>query len=130
MSAVVSSRRMAIVVFLVFALAYFFSTLVRAITATLSPVLTQELGLQARDLGLLAGGYFFGFSLTQLPLGRWLDRYGPRRVQTGLLLLAAIGASVFALSSSLAMLGLGRTLIGAGVAIVGVVWSIIEKRVK
>ncbi len=59
------SRRLAVLVFLAFALAYFFSALVRAITATLSPVLTQELGLQARDLGLLAGGYFLGYSLTQ-----------------------------------------------------------------
>jgi sugar phosphate permease len=55
-------RRMAVVVFLAFALAYFFSALVRAITATLSPVLGAELHLSASDLGLLAGGYFFGFA--------------------------------------------------------------------
>ena len=30
----------------------------RAITATLSPVLTSEFNLLAADLGLLAGGYF------------------------------------------------------------------------
>jgi hypothetical protein len=60
-------RRMAVVVFLAFALAYFFSALVRAITATLSPTLTTEFSLSAQDLGLLAGGYFLGFSLTQLP---------------------------------------------------------------
>ena len=50
-------------VFLAFAFAYFFSTLVRAITATLSPTLTLELELQAQDLGLLAGGYFLGFAM-------------------------------------------------------------------
>ena len=60
-------------VFLAFAFAYFLSTLMRAITATLSPALTQELALSAQDLGLLAGGYFLGFSATQLPLGKWLD---------------------------------------------------------
>ena len=46
--------RTAVWVFLAFAAAYFCSALVRAITATLSPVLTQEFSLQARDLGLLA----------------------------------------------------------------------------
>ena len=51
-------RRTAVVVFLAFALAYFFSALVRAITATLSPTLTTEFSLSAQDLGLLAGGYF------------------------------------------------------------------------
>ena len=48
----------AIKVFLAFALAYFLSALIRAITATLSPTLTQEFALTAGDLGLLAGGYF------------------------------------------------------------------------
>ena len=66
----VLSRRDAVVVFLAFAFAYFLSALIRAITATLAPALTQELALTARDLGLMAGGYFIGFSLTQLPLGR------------------------------------------------------------
>ena len=69
-------RRTAIAIFLAFAFAYFFSALIRAITATLSPTLTQEFSLSASDLGLLAGGYFLGFAATQLPLGRWLDRYG------------------------------------------------------
>jgi hypothetical protein len=46
-------RRAAVWVFAVFASAYFLSTLLRAITATLSPTLTLEFGLQARDLGLL-----------------------------------------------------------------------------
>jgi len=67
-------------VFLAFAFAYFLSTLMRAITATLSPALTQELALSAQDLGLLAGGYFLGFSITQLPLGKWLDLHGPKKV--------------------------------------------------
>ena len=43
-------------------------------------MLSAELALTASDLGLLAGGYFLGFALTQLPLGTWLDRHGPRRV--------------------------------------------------
>ena len=86
------SRRLAIVAFLAFALAYFFSALLRAITATLSPTLTVEFGLSARDLGLLAGGYFLGFALTQLPLGKWLDRHGPKRVILCLLCVAVVAA--------------------------------------
>ncbi len=116
MSAHHLSRRMAVVVFLAFALAYFFSALVRAITATLSPVLTQELGLQARDLGLLAGGYFLGFSLTQLPLGRWLDRYGPRQVILAFLSVAVLGCLAFAQADSFAGLLLARVLCGVGVS--------------
>ena len=116
MSAHHLSRRMAVVVFLSFALAYFFSALVRAITATLSPVLTQEMGLQARDLGLLAGGYFLGFSLTQLPLGRWLDRHGPRSVILAFLSVAVLGCLAFAWADSFSGLLLARMLCGVGVS--------------
>lgn len=108
--------RTAVVVFLSFALAYFFSALVRAVTATLSPVLSQELSLQASDLGLLAGGYFLGFALTQLPLGTWLDRHGPRRVILSFLLLAVMGCAAFAMATSFSGLLAARVLTGMGVS--------------
>ncbi|MDP2262084.1 MAG: MFS transporter [Hydrogenophaga sp.] len=108
--------RAAIVVFLSFALAYFFSALVRAVTATISPVLSVELSLQASDLGLLAGGYFLGFALTQLPLGTWLDRHGPRRVILGFLLLAVLGCAAFAMATSFSGLLAARVLTGMGVS--------------
>lgn len=112
----VLARRQAVVVFLVFAFAYFFSALVRAITATLSPVLTQEFQLQARDLGLLAGGYFLGFAATQLPLGSWLDRHGPKKVILAFLLIAVAGCAAFAMASSFSGLMAARVLCGVGVS--------------
>ena len=109
-------RRLAVAVFLAFAVAYFFSALVRAITATLSPTLTQELGLSAKDLGLLAGGYFLGFSLTQLPLGRWLDRHGPKNVILAFLSVAVLGCLAFAAADNFVGLLLARMLCGVGVS--------------
>ena len=53
-------------IFLSFAFSYFISALLRAVTATLAPVFSAELGLQAADLGLLAGAYFLGFASMQL----------------------------------------------------------------
>ena len=109
-------RRMAVVVFLAFALAYFFSALVRAITATLSPTLTDEFNLSAQDLGLLAGGYFLGFSLTQLPLGRWLDQHGPKKVILAFLSFAVLGCLAFAWADSFQGLLAARVLCGMGVS--------------
>ena len=110
----VLGRRAAVVVFLVFAFAYFFSALVRSVTATLSPQLTQEFTLSARDLGLLAGGYFLGFAALQLPLGQWLDRHGPRNVILGFLAVAVAGCAAFALSQGFTGLLLARVLCGVG----------------
>ncbi len=109
-------KKTSVIVFLAFAAAYFCSALVRAITATLSPLLTQEFGLQARDLGLLAGGYFFGFAATQLPLGTWLDRYGPKRVILYFLSLSVLGCLAFSMASSFIGLLAARVLIGMGVS--------------
>nr|WP_245644876.1 MFS transporter [Hydrogenophaga flava] len=106
----------AVSVFLAFALAYFLSALIRAVTATLSPVLSAELSLQASDLGLLAGGYFFGFALTQLPLGSWLDRFGPRRVILAFLGVAVLGCAAFAMATSFSGLLAARVLTGMGVS--------------
>ncbi|MFI5443986.1 MFS transporter [Polaromonas sp. UC242_47] len=110
------SKKAGAIVFLAFAAAYFCSALVRAITATLSPVLTQEFSLHARDLGLLAGGYFLGFAATQLPLGAWLDRYGPKRVILSFLTLALVGCAAFSMASSFAWLLASRVLLGMGVS--------------
>jgi predicted MFS family arabinose efflux permease len=110
------AQRQMIGVFLAFAFAYFLSTLMRAITATLSPALTQELSLSAQDLGLLAGGYFLGFSATQLPLGKWLDRYGPKTVILSFLVIAVLGCAAFAMAQSFVGLWLARFLCGVGVS--------------
>jgi MFS family permease len=110
------SKSMAVEVFLAFALAYFMSALIRAITATLSPTLRQEFDLTAGDLGLLAGGYFLGFALTQLPLGRWLDTYGPKKVILCFLSVAVAGCLAFALAPNFVGLLAARVLCGVGVS--------------
>nr|MDP2191220.1 MFS transporter [Rhodoferax sp.] len=109
-------RRAAVAVFLAFAFAYFFSALIRAITATLSPTLTQEFSLTASDLGLLAGGYFLGFAATQLPLGRWLDRYGPKKVILCFLSVAVLGCVAFSFATNFSGLLVARILCGVGVS--------------
>ncbi len=106
----------AVLVFLVFAFGYFLSTLLRAITATLSPVLTSEFSLQAADLGLLAGGYFLGFGSMQIPLGYLLDKHGPKKIVSSFLLIAFIGVTAFALSKNFSSLFISRILIGVGVS--------------
>lgn len=116
MSSTVLPKRGAVIVFSVFAFAYFLSTLLRAITATLSPTLSSEFALQARDLGLLAGGYFFGFSLTQMPMGHWLDGHGPKRVVLSFLGVAVVGSVAFSMASDFNGLLLSRVLIGVGVS--------------
>ena len=106
----------AVLIFFVFACVYFISALLRAITATLSPLLTSEFNLTAGDLGLLAGGYFLGFASMQIPLGYLLDKHGPKKIVSSFLLIAIIGTTAFSLAESFAGLLISRILIGVGVS--------------
>jgi predicted MFS family arabinose efflux permease len=108
--------RLMVRMFLAFAFAYFFSALLRAVTATLAPTFSAELGLGSAQLGLLAGAYFLGFSAMQLPLGSALDRFGPKRVLLLLLAVAVAGCVFFGLARDLPQLLVARFLIGVGVS--------------
>jgi len=103
-------------VLLPFALAHFLSYLYRNVNAVVYPDLARELGLNANALGWLTSAYLLAFALAQLPIGVALDRYGCRRGQAPLMLIAATGSVVFAYAHSLAGLAIGRGLIGFGVA--------------
>ncbi len=110
------SWRLVATVLLPFAAGYYLSYVFRTINALISGPLATEFGLAAADLGLLTAVLFLTFGAVQLPLGAWLDRFGPRRVQAVLLSIAAIGATIFAWAPNLLWLILGRALIGLGVA--------------
>jgi MFS family permease len=111
-----STWRLILSVFLPFTAGYYLSFLFRTINASISPVLASDFGLGAAETGLLASVYFLVFAGAQLPIGVLLDRYGPRRVQGALLILAVGGTSLFGNADSFAELLFGRALIGLGVA--------------
>jgi MFS family permease len=113
----VSRARPIVCVLLPFAARYYLSFLFRSINAVIAGDLSAELGLTAADLGLLTSAYFLVFSAVVLPCGVLIDRYGPRLVDSGLLVLAAAGSLVFALADGVWTLMLGRALIGLGVAV-------------
>ncbi|MFZ1892906.1 MAG: MFS transporter, partial [Rhodoplanes sp.] len=99
-----------------FVVGYYLSYLFRTINALIADRLAAELALTASQLGLLTAAYFVTFAAIQLPLGVWLDRHGPRRVQSMLLSTAAVGVTTFSLAGGFISLLIGRALIGLGAA--------------
>jgi MFS family permease len=112
----VENRSLILRVFLPFVFGYYIAYLFRTINAVMAAPLATELGFGADDLGLLTSVYFLTFAAAQIPIGILLDRYGPRRVQSALLVIAAIGSALFAVSDQFWTLLVGRALIGLGVA--------------
>lgn len=101
-------------VLLPFTAAFFLQELHRTVSAVVATPAMAELGLSAAEMGHAASVYFLAFAAVQLPLGLWLDRYGPRRVIAAFLVLAALGGVLFAMAPGGASLTLGRALLGAG----------------
>jgi MFS family permease len=108
--------RLILCVFLPFVAAYYLSFLFRTINATVAGALTSEFGLGAGDLGLLTSVYYLTFAAAQIPIGILLDRYGPGWIQGAVMVAAALGAALFAVSDNFWLLLGGRALIGLGVA--------------
>lgn len=103
-------------VFAPFAAGYFLSYLFRAVNAVIAPDLIHDIGAGPSELGMLTATYFLTFAAFQLPLGILLDRFGPRKVEAILLVIAAAGSYIFAGAETIVGLICGRALIGFGVS--------------
>ncbi len=103
--------------FLPFAAGYYVGYVFRAINALLGPQIAAEFGLGAAQLGFLTSVFFLAIALSLMPLGVLLDRYGPRRVDAALLVVAFVGACIYGGAESVGMLVAGRALIGVGAAV-------------
>ncbi len=103
-------------VFAPFAAGYFLSYLFRVVNAVIAPDLIADIGATPSELGVLTATYFLTFAAFQLPLGILLDRFGPRKVEAILLIIAAAGAYTFSQAESILGLIWGRALIGFGVS--------------
>lgn len=99
-----------------FALLFLLCNYFRTVNAVLAPYLIAGFHLSAAQLGLLISVYFLASALFQAPLGLMMDRFGPRRVQGTLIVVAGTGALIFALGPNWQTLLLGRAIMGIGAA--------------
>ncbi len=95
--------------------AYVLSQFFRAFLAVLSTVLARDIGTTPDDLAFASGLWFLAFAVMQLPVGWALDRIGPRRTASALLLVGgAGGAAIFAVATGAAHVNIAMLLIGIG----------------
>lgn len=88
----------------------------RASTGAIAPEIIADLGLSPQAYGAATGAFFLAIGLVQIPVGILFDRYGPRRVASGLLVFAVAGAVVQAVARDAADFMLARALMGVGCA--------------
>ncbi|MCU0605336.1 MAG: MFS transporter [Desulfobacterales bacterium] len=103
-------------IFVLCSLHLLMSQLYRTTNAVLAPWLLKDLHLDTEGLGLLSAGFFYAFSLTQIPISIFLDRIGARRMMIGLSFAGMAGGVLFSLAQGLGMGLAGRLLLGVGMA--------------
>lgn len=95
--------------------AYVLSQFYRAFLAVLSPALIADLGATKGDLSVASGAWFLAFAAMQFAVGVSLDRFGPRRTASSLLLCGGGGgAFLFAFATAPWMITAAMVLIGIG----------------
>jgi predicted MFS family arabinose efflux permease len=108
--------RLLLVIIVPFGMGYFLSFFFRNTNAVLAPALAREFDLGASELGILTSAFFLVAALQYVPLALLLDRYGPRRLFIGQIVVTAGACLITAEAHSFTMLVMGRALLGFGLA--------------
>ncbi|MBT6116805.1 MAG: MFS transporter [Rhodospirillaceae bacterium] len=86
----------------------------RTAVSPIAPEVMRDLSLTPEQLGLVTSAFFITFAAMQIPVGMMLDRFGPRRTVSGLLLFAVLGALQFAHARDFGGILAGQLLLGLG----------------
>ncbi len=102
------------IVVILCALSYFVNYLDRAALSVALPFIDKELQIPEWLSGALLGAFFVSYAFTQLPVGRWIDKYAIRPIFVGgAVLWGAVTMAVGAVNSAMHLLIL-RFLLGLG----------------
>ncbi len=110
------TTKLILTVLIPFSLSYFIGGIYRSIYAVIALPIQRDLHVSASQLGLFAAMYAGGLALTQIPLGIFLDRFGPRKVQMLLFIVASITMAGVALSQNTWQLAIANGVMGFGLA--------------
>ena len=93
---------------------FFYAFVLRVSPSVMVGELMAQFQVGGAVLGTLSSLYFYTYAPLQLPVGLLMDRYGARRLMTGAIALAALGAALFAVAPSIELAYVARLLIGFG----------------
>jgi sugar phosphate permease len=114
----VSQSKPRYILFVIFAIGYFFVYFHRVSLAVMAPDLSRAFNVSGWSLGILASAYFYLYAVMQVPVGFLTDSLGSRKTVTVSLLAASVGSFLFGVSSSVTVAIVARILIGLGLSAV------------
>lgn len=109
-----TSRTFALCAWIIASIFYAYQFILRVMPNVMLEDIMQQFKMDAAVFGQFAGVYYIGYCLMHLPIGIMLDRYGPKRVMPGCILLTVIGMLPIIFAESWAYPVIGRALMGVG----------------
>jgi sugar phosphate permease len=73
--------------------------------------------IDASSFGIMASFYYYGYSLSQIPIAFFLDKYNPKNVIAFLIMLCGVSNMIFCYTDNFYLAGLSRFFIGIGSAV-------------
>src|SRR5580692_8037086 len=86
-----TSKSIAWSIWILASLFYAFQYILRVMPNLMLADLMRQFHMDATLFGQFSGVYYLGYAFMHLPLGIVLDRFGPRKVMTGCILLTVVG---------------------------------------
>lgn len=117
-----NTRMVAWMIWIIASIFYAYQYILRVMPNIMLNDIMAQFDISAATFGQFSGVYYIGYSLVHLPVGIMLDRFGPRKVMTGCILLTIVGMMPLLFSNYWVYPIIGRFLIGIGssAAILGV----------
>ena len=109
-----TSRRVAWFVWMIASIFYAYQYILRVMPNIMLDDITRQFHIDAAVFGQFSGIYYIGYSLMHLPIGIMLDRFGPRKIMTGCILLTVLGLLPIIFAENWIYPIIGRALIGIG----------------
>lgn len=121
-SSISNSRIVAWTVWMTASIFYAYQYIIRVMPNIMLDDIMQQFQIDAATFGQFSGVYYIGYSLMHLPIGIMLDRFGPKKVMSGSILLTVVGLLPLIFAKHWAFPIAGRVIIGMGssAAILGV----------
>ncbi len=109
--------RNGILLFIIGAMFFGFQFIIRMSVGILREDIMSKYGVGVVEFGSLAGIYYLGYSIMQIPVGIMLDRFNSRYVAIFFMTLTIIGSLAFIISDSWGVILLARFIVGVGSAV-------------
>jgi predicted MFS family arabinose efflux permease len=108
------SRAIAWSVWMTASIFYAYQYIIRVMPNIMLDDIMNQFHIDAAVFGQFSGVYYIGYSLMHLPIGIMLDRYGPKNVMSGCILLTVVGLLPILFAEHWVYPLVGRLLIGIG----------------